>query len=303
MSAQGSTLALRCYQIDAFTDQAFGGNAAAVVLLKPEALPLDDAVRQAIAAEKNLSETAFLECSDGSDFSTCTQFGLRWFTPATEVVLCGHATLAAAAAVYRQNPASELRFDTLSGELVVTRQEATGLLSMDLPLMEASAAAVPPGMGPGSTLVQAAVGNLAVEEVRYAPSLKYLLVVLRNDGESTRQAFLSLQPDNQALGAAHTEGQLVGVIVTLQGDGVHDFHSRFFAPWAGIAEDPVTGSAHAVLGPYWAVRLGKPQLRARQCSGRGGELQVEVKADAGRVVVAGHAVTVFEGHLLLPKAA
>lgn len=87
------------------------------------------------------------------------------------------------------------------------------------------------------------------------------------------------------------------------GDGVHDFLSRFFAPWAGIAEDPVTGSAHAVLGPYWAVRLGKPQLRARQCSWRGGELQVEVKADAGRVVVAGHAVTVFEGHLLLPKAA
>jgi PhzF family phenazine biosynthesis protein len=161
-------------QIDAFTAQAFGGNPAAVVLLPRTALPLADATRQAVAAEKNLSETAFLECADGDSdqFAACTRFRLRWFTPAIEVPLCGHATLASAAAIFfgEGNPASQLAFDTLSGELRVTRQQAgaaangtsttttssgsADMLSMDLPLIEASADEVPAGCGPGSALVQ-----------------------------------------------------------------------------------------------------------------------------------------------------
>lgn len=164
-------------QIDAFTDAPFGGNPAAVVLVPSTALPLPDAMRQAVAGEMNLSETAYLETADGSDdFAACTRFALRWFTPAIEVPLCGHATLASAAAIFfgEGNPAPQLRFDTLSGELVVTRQAAAAavaagssgdasgsssaaagdLLSMDLPLVDASAADLPAGMEPGSALVQ-----------------------------------------------------------------------------------------------------------------------------------------------------
>ena len=166
--------ALLFLQIDAFTAEAFGGNPAAVVLLPRTALPLADATRQAVAAEKNLSETAFLECADGDSdqFAACTRFRLRGFTPAIEVPLCGHATLASAAAIFfgEGNPASQLAFDTLSGELRVTRQQAgaaangtsttttssgsADMLSMDLPLIEASADEVPAGCGPGSALVQ-----------------------------------------------------------------------------------------------------------------------------------------------------
>lgn len=169
-------------QIDAFTSEPFGGNPAAVVLLPRSMLPLPDAVRQSVAAEKNLSETAFLECAgqDGDDdFSACSHFKLRWFTPAIEVPLCGHATLASAAALLfgENNPAEQLTFETLSGELRVSRcHEVTGSnansgdsttstggsLSMDLPLVPASAADVPPGMEAGSALVQVRAGGLEV---------------------------------------------------------------------------------------------------------------------------------------------
>lgn len=163
-------------QVDAFTAEPFGGNPAAVVLLPRSALPLSDATRQAIAGEMNLSETAFLECGDDSsddDFATCTRFRLRWFTPALEVPLCGHATLAAAAALFFGvgNPAAALTFDTLSGPLIVTRQAAAAaaggdgsdggssgagdLLCMDLPVVEAAGgAALPAGMEAGSALVK-----------------------------------------------------------------------------------------------------------------------------------------------------
>ncbi|PRW58925.1 phenazine biosynthesis-like domain-containing [Chlorella sorokiniana] len=310
-----SARSLQFYQIDAFTAAAFGGNPAAVVLLPPSALPLSDDTRQKIAAEMNLSETAYLETTDGSsDFSTCTRFRLRWFTPAIEVPLCGHATLASAAALFfgQRNPARQLAFDTLSGELVVKRQAAGAgdggeggaaaeLLSMDLPLIQATAEAVPPGM---DAVVQASVGDLPLDALLYDSQLRYLLIVLRDEGPATREAFLSLQPNNAQLGAAHTGGQLVGVIVSMAGDGSpHDFLSRFFAPWAGIEEDPATGSAHAVLGPYWAQRLGKQRMAARQCSKRGAELLVEVRAEEGRVVVSGSAVTVLQGQLLLPAGA
>jgi PhzF family phenazine biosynthesis protein len=156
-------------QIDAFTNKAFQGNSAAVVLLPQSALPVSDSLRQAIAMENNLSETAFVECSDRSDrFASCSRFRLRWFTPAIEVPLCGHATLAAAAALFfgECNGARQLAFDTLSGELVVTRQPSgdsaadpqADLLSMDLPLIQATGEAVPLGMGRGSALVK--VGRL-----------------------------------------------------------------------------------------------------------------------------------------------
>jgi PhzF family phenazine biosynthesis protein len=295
-------------QVDAFADQPFAGNPAAVCLVPRDRLPLADARRgfyQAVAAEMNLSETAFLECApdQGDDFSRCTRFALRWFTPALEVPLCGHATMAAAAALFfgERNPAGRLRFDTLSGELSVALDRATGQLAMDLPLLAPAAELPADDMGIGSELVHAAVGELPVEAVLYEASLRYLVIVLQRSPGATRRAFEGMQPDVARLRAAHAGGLLAGVVVTLEGDvgGAHDFYSRFFGPWAGIDEDPVTGSAHSLLGPFWAARLGKARLAARQCSRRGGELAVEVRSEAGRVCVSGSAVIVLAGRLLL----
>ncbi|GAB4816868.1 hypothetical protein N2152v2_003914 [Parachlorella kessleri] len=306
------TRELLIYQADAFTDRAFAGNPAAVCLLPGSALPLADSTRQHIASEMNLSETAFLEALDeGGDFHKCQRFRLRWFTPAVEVPLCGHATLAAAAALFQGEGSNVelLRFETNSGELTVRRQadgSGGGLLCMDFPSV-ATTADVPAGMGIDSELVKAIVKDTsAVEVVLYAPSVRYLTVVLRDtEANAADEALLSLRPHAQQLEAAYTRGQLTGVIVTAQGgsNSSYDFTSRFFAPWAGIPEDPVTGSAHCVLGPFWAGRLGKTKLRARQCSPRGGDLWVTVDEAAGRVELAGHAVLVMKGHLLLPKEA
>eukprot|EP00887_Chlorella_sp_A99_P000833 scaffold5.g833.t1 len=248
----------------------------------------------------NLSETAYVEWDgDASASASAGHFRLRWFTPACEVPLCGHATLAAAAALFEGegNACERLAFDTLSGELRVVRQG--DLLRMDLPLIEGSTD-VPEGMGPGSPLVKAVVGDLPVTEVLYAAPLQYLLIVLET-GPATREGFLQLAPSPAALRAAYSDKRLTGVICTVQGDeGGPDLLSRFFAPWAGIDEDPVTGSAHSVLGPYWAARLGRPRLAARQCSARCGELALAVDAAAGRVEVAGRAALVLKGKLLLP---
>lgn len=166
---------------------------------------------------------------------------------------------------------------------------------MQLPLL-APTATPPKDTGIGSDLVHAAVGELPVAEVLYCEPLKYLVIVLQKEPEATQAAFEGMSPDIQRLFKAHGAGGLVGVIVTLRGDGeTHDFYSRFFGPWAGIDEDPVTGSAHSVLGPYWAGVLGKKSLKARQCSKRGGELAVEVKED--KVEVTGGAVVVVKGQL------
>lgn len=234
--------------------------------------------------------------------------------------LCGHATLGAAAAIFAcaKNPAPCLYFDTLSGELSVRRDASTGKklrLEMDLPLLPPKEAAlVCPDFVQGSALLNAALaseGTSALQEVSeilYEPNLRYLIVVLQ--GEMTRSQFESLQPDVQSMHAAHSTGQVVGVILTArasndtsnstaQDSSGYDFLSRFFGPWAGIEEDPVTGSAHSVLGPYWAARLGKKVLTARQCSRRGGDLSVTVNEESGRVVVSGGAVVVIKGELLL----
>lgn len=150
----------------------------------------------------------------------------------------------------------------------------------------------------GSELVHGAVSELPVDEILYCETLKYLVIVLQRQEEASMAAFAGLKPDVAMMHRAHSDGQLVGVIVTLQGDGKspHDFYSRFFGPWAGIEEDPVTGSAHSVLGPYWAERLGKGTLKARQCSKRGGELLVEVGGDR-TVEITGSATIVIEGQL------
>lgn len=265
---------------------------------------------QKIAAENNLSETAFVECTDNDDnFLACTKFKLRWFTPKCEVPLCGHATLASAAVlmIALGHPAPALEFITLSGSLYVTRNKNTGLLSMDLPLLKGREDLVTPDMRIDSPLVAMVAAGRAVSRVLYEPSLRYLMVVLSQSDSNpiNMKEFEKLTPDVGRMEAAHNEGRLVGVILALEAPpeeaASHDFYSRFFAPWAGINEDPVTGSAHSVLGPYFAEKLGKVGLpfKVRQCSERGGELRVTVHEDRGRVSVEGDAVVVITGELLL----
>lgn len=253
------------YQVDAFTSHRFGGNPAAVVLLS-QWLPA--ATMQQIAAENNLAETAFV-VADGNGWS------IRWFTPAVEVDLCGHATLAAAFVLNRiLEHALPLRFDSASGELRVV--ERNNLLTLDFPAEQVAAATLP------SPLSRA----LGVGHCEAFCGKFWLLVV---DDEPAVRA---LSPDFAALVRADARP----VMVTAAGDEV-DFVSRFFAPSKGIDEDHVTGSAHCLLAPFWAERMGRSALSARQLSPRGGELTVEVAGD--RVLIGGDCVPYLEGSITL----
>lgn len=255
---------LKQYQVDAFTQKVFGGNPAAVV---PLSTWLDDALLQAIAEENNLSETAFFVPS-GSGYQ------LRWFTPLCEVDLCGHATLATAHVIFEilAYPGSLITFETRGGVLKVEKKET--LLEMDFP-------ARPPQVGGPIEKLTQALGRRPLDVLA---ADDYLAVF---ENEETVQAIVP----NQTL---LSQLDLRGVIITAPGKQV-DFVSRCFAPKYGIAEDPVTGSAHCALAPYWAKRLGKSTLRAWQCSKRGGELVCELKGD--RVLLSGSAVTFMEAEI------
>jgi predicted PhzF superfamily epimerase YddE/YHI9 len=256
------------YQIDAFTDKLFGGNPAAVCPLEAW---LPDATMQAIAAENNLAETAFF-VPDGVDYA------LRWFTPTVEVDLCGHATLASAHVVFQfLEPQSEsVHFHTLeAGTLSVSRRG--DMLVMDFPARPPAPCKPPPGL-----LVALGGAPGAVWKARD------LLVVHDSAAE-----IAALKPDLIAL----AEIDCWGAIVTAPGDDDADFVSRFFAPAQGVPEDPVTGSAHTTLVPYWTDRLAKTELTARQLSRRGGLLHCALRGD--RVDIAGKAVTYFAGQIEL----
>ena len=249
------------YQVDAFATRVFTGNPAAVCPLETW---LPDELMQSIALENNLSETAFL-VREGA------RFGLRWFTPTTEVDLCGHATLASAHVVLEElgHGGDEVVFDSRSGELRVARDGER--LVMDFPARRGVPCETP------QALIAALEGPAPVE-VLGAP---YWLVAYED--EATVRA---LTPDMGAL------SRLDPVLVTAPGTDV-DFVSRFFAPSCGVDEDPVTGSAHCTSAPYWAGKLGKERLRARQISRRGGEVECEVRGE--RVLIGGRAVLFLRG--------
>jgi PhzF family phenazine biosynthesis protein len=255
--------------IDAFTAEPFHGNPAAVCLLTGP--PPADAWMQSLAAEMNLSETAFLQPqADG--------IGLRWFTPTREVDLCGHATLASAHFLWENGivaPHETARFHTRSGLLTALTKD--GWIELDLPALPARQTQPPAGL-------LEALGGPSV--VYMGMSRSDLLVEV-----ASASAVRQLQPDMARLAAVDVRG----VIVTAKGDAEYDCISRCFYPRFGIPEDPVTGSAHCVLAPYWAQKLGKSKLRAYQASARGGELRLQLKAD--RVAIAGQAVTVWRGTL------
>jgi predicted PhzF superfamily epimerase YddE/YHI9 len=252
------------YQIDAFTDRLFAGNPAAVCPL--EEWPAD-AVLQSVAAENNLSETAFFAGRNGV-------YRLRWFTPTAEIDLCGHATLASAFVIFRYlEPALDrAEFLTRSGPLIVEQQG--DLLAMDFPSRPAEPCSLPEALAAGLGAVPRAVFR----------SRDYLAVF--DDEETIR----GLQPRMDEL----VKLDCTGIIVTAPGRA-SDFVSRFFAPRVGVPEDPVTGSSHCTLIPYWSVRLGKKELHSIQVSPRGGELFC---ADLGeRVRIAGRAVTYLAGKI------
>ncbi len=255
---------LPIYQIDAFTGERFKGNPAAVCPLESW---IDDDVMQNIAAENNLSETAFFVETGG-------RYHLRWFTPKVEVKLCGHATLASAWVLFNElgYKGDEIKFDCLSGELTVHRSGE--LLSMDFPSQKPSPATMPDGL----------ILAIGLEPLECHKSTKYLLEY------ATEDDILSIDPDFAMLGRISD----LSYIVTAKGKKV-DFVSRFFAPAAGIPEDPVTGSAHTVLTPYWAKKLGKKSLHAHQISRRGGEVFCEDRGD--RVTISGRAVKYMQGQI------
>ena len=258
---------LPIYQVDAFADRLFAGNPAAVVPLE-EWLP--DAVMQAIAAENNLAETAFFRRENGD-------YALRWFTPAVEVELCGHATLASAHVIFRfLDPGRErVEFRTMkAGVLGVSREG--DVLTLDFP-------ALPPEPCPLPPELPAALGARPSEF--HAQDQRRLAVFAR------AEEVASLKPDFAALVRAG-HGSL---IVTAPGEGGVDFVSRYFAPAYGIDEDPVTGSAHCVLAPYWAKRLGKKTLEARQISARGGALRCTLAGE--RVAISGRCALYLEGFI------
>jgi len=256
-------LTLPIWIVDAFAEAAFAGNPAAVCLV--DAFP-DPALMQAVAAENNLSETAFV-VRDGP------LWRIRWFTPAAEVPLCGHATLAAAWVVFEQveTTARSLSFECLSGRLSARRCGRD--IVLDFP-------ARPPTGEADPEAVSAALG-VSPESCWLAPG-NHLAVL------ASAAALRALTPDMARV--AELGG--TGLIATAPGDDA-DFVSRYFAPAVGVGEDPVTGSAHCTLGPFWAERLGKSNLVGYQASERGGVVYVEVRDD--RVVLGGHAVTVLRG--------
>ncbi|XP_026869949.1 phenazine biosynthesis-like domain-containing protein [Electrophorus electricus] len=281
------------FTVDAFTNLPFKGNPAAVCLLENE---LQDELYQKIAAEMNLSETAFVtKLKPTDDFCSGARLGLRWFTPTNEIALCGHATLAAAAVLFyqKENTNPVVAFETLSGELRVRRRGES--LVMDFPLNRPQVQ----DCNEFKDLIKAAVGAAPVQEVCYCKTTKKLLLCLADTCD--RAALASLNPVAETLLRSDHSGKVKSIVVTIRGAAAsppgYDFFSRNFAPWHGIPEDPVTGSAHTVLAAYWAEKLGKKKMLAYQCSRRGGELELELRDN--RVDIAGRAVVILQGTLKL----
>ncbi|MBC8269995.1 MAG: PhzF family phenazine biosynthesis protein [Rhodospirillaceae bacterium] len=255
------------YQIDAFAERPFAGNPAAVCPLDHW---LEETILQSIAMENNLSETAFLVGGGGA-------YELRWFTPACEVDLCGHATLASAYVVFNnlEPDCQKVRFLTRSGDLFVERHGDD--LSMSFPALPGEACPVPDGLSE-------AIGA----DIQEAIDADDLMVIVKDEA-----SVQSLDPDMMFIA---TKLSHRGLIVSAPGENC-DFVSRFFGPAVGIPEDPVTGSAHCISAPYWGNRLGKTKLQARQISKRGGTLTCELDGD--RVILTGPAIPYLEGMITI----
>ena len=273
------------YWVDAFTDEPFSGNPAGVCAVDIELKPK---IMQSIAAEIGLSETAFIQSLDRKDLTATERVSLRWFTPKAEVKLCGHATLASAAALFYEIrvQAHEVTFETLSGQLKA--KKLTDGIDLDFPAETFHPATPKPEL-------LKALGLDKVEDSQYSERLGMLLLRISSD-----EKLRALQPNFEHM-KTHDQGRIgMGVIVTAHGKPPFDFVSRFFAPQLGIDEDPVTGSSHTVLTPYWSKIIGKTELTAYQASHRGGKLKVRLTSN-GRVSIIGKAYILIKGRLHLPR--
>ncbi|MFF3486709.1 PhzF family phenazine biosynthesis protein [Streptomyces sp. NPDC002701] len=271
---------MRIRIVDAFTDRPFAGNPAGVLLLDASASFPDDAWLQNVALEVNHAETAFAHpLPEGGD----TDWALRWFTPAAEVAMCGHATLATAHVLATTGAArGPVRFVTRSGVLIATPLD-DGSITLDFPTAPLTPVEIPPGVAED-------LGAEPLTTHDTGPNIGDLLVELADE-----KTVLGLAPDLVSLGR-HSER---GIIATARAEDPsrgYDFVSRCFFPNIGIDEDPVTGSAHTALAPFWSQRLGRPELTGLQASPRSGRVRTELRGD--RTLLSGRAVTVIEGDLL-----
>ena len=261
-------MGVKIFQVDAFTEKPFSGNPAAVCIL-PGAC--DPTWMQNVAKEMNLSETAFLHKQKGG-------FNLRWFTPAAEVELCGHATLASAHILWETGllgPQEQARFHTLSG--LLTAESREGQIELNFPSNPDEPASAPLGLLEALGVTPKYIGRSKFD---------YLVEV------DSEEHLRNIRPDFNLLKTVPVRGTIVTSPATSSG---YDFISRFFAPTVGVDEDPVTGSAHCTLGPFWSKKLGKNELLAYQASERGGVLHIRIASD--RVYLGGRAVTILRGEL------
>lgn len=264
---------MKTFIVDAFTDTPFKGNPAGVCMVDS---PLEDQRMLDIAQELNLSETAFL-----SPLERRGAYSIRYFSPKIEIALCGHATLASAKVIFSIGGITDVHFLTIQN-LELSAQASNGKIVMEFPVYDTLPATAPPAL-------VAALGVKAVRNVAYNEETHILLLELASANEVAK-----LEPDFTALLRSHDS--INGVLVTAaSGSDGFDFHSRYFWPWSGTNEDPVTGGSHTFLAKYWSSRLGKTKMRSFQASKRTGFMEVELKE--GKLQILGQAVIVFEGRL------
>ena len=270
---------LPIYQVDVFTKEYYKGNPAAVCILD---VNLEDSQMKLIAAEMNLSETAFLVSLD----ETSHTYSLRWFTPEVEVPLCGHGTIAAAKILFDEIGinSDEIIFQTKSGKVSAKRQDE-GIV-IDFPIDEPIDFQLPQG------LIEA-LGVPEYEDVKIGKNTKKIILRVKDV-----KIIKELNPDFEQMKKITSKEGLKGIAVTTKGNDSYDFISRYFNPWAGINEDPVTGSVHTVLAAYWGKILDKKHMLAYQASSRAGEIKLEIKGK--RVELIGEATVVLKGEIYTP---
>ncbi|MDI9216586.1 PhzF family phenazine biosynthesis protein [Clostridium tertium] len=274
---------IKIYQVDAFTSEAFKGNPAAVCILQDD---ISDEVMKNIAQEMNLSETAFVKSLENSRISDCKMFSLRWFTPEVEVDLCGHATIATSKVLFDEFNIKEqhIKYETKSG--LLTAKKENEKISLDFPIDN------PLDFNLTQDILDA-MGIRSYSKAIIGEKTRKLVIEVKD-----KENIINLKPNFEILKSLKFKSDVKGIGVTCRGNEKYDFISRYFNPWDGINEDPVTGSVHTLLANYWSNKLNKIQLNAYQASHRGGEISLKV-LENDRVKLSGEAVIVLRGELYL----
>jgi PhzF family phenazine biosynthesis protein len=275
---------VKIYQVDVFTDRSFKGNPAAVCILEE---PIEDKMMQAIAMEMNLSETAFVLPKENNFINGTNIFSLRWFTPKVEVPLCGHATLATSAVLFNEIkiPYDEIIYETKSGKLLSKRYKDGIILDFPIDKPVSSNFFIKPEL-------LKVMGISKYKNIILGKKTKKLVIHLENYRE-----VLNLKPNFELMKQLDME-DIKGVGITAKAEGEYDFVSRYFNPWAGVNEDPVTGSVHTLLAYYWSGILNKRELKAYQASKRGGEIILRLKGDI-RLEIVGKYKIILRGEICI----